>query len=462
MDVAMPGLKCSIAADNMSAILNMSQPQDGVNYAAEDIVAFLRTNGVVEGFLYPEIEKILNEGIYNKDVVVARGTTPIDGVNGYYDFYFDMGQSKKPLIRSDGSVDYQSMNIIHCVEVGDVLCVYHSAVPGRHGVDVKGRELRCKPGKELAPIKGDGFSVDEDGITYRAAVEGRVEYDNLKLYIRDIYEIRGDLDLLTGKVDFRGDVVIHGSVRAGTYIRASKSITVEGNVEAAVLIAEGDIVLKKGMQGGSKAKIISGGNIYAYFLEYTDVSAKGSIEANIILNCKISAGKSINVKGKKGLLVGGTYYAVNMLGATNIGNPAQVRTTCAVGLADDITARNHLLMTKLENSKNGIMDAKKNIIKLSDVRIATEPEEVRKAKINQLERRIKRDERMIEHLEKEIEEIRQTMEYSRGAVVNAEGTIYGGVVVRIDDRETVLEKSYNHVQFKRPSNREDIEMMNLS
>ena len=40
------------------------------------------------------------------------------------------------MIREDGSVDYQSMNMVNSVQEGDVLAKYHPAVDGVPGMDV--------------------------------------------------------------------------------------------------------------------------------------------------------------------------------------------------------------------------------------------------------------------------------------------------------------------------------------
>jgi Predicted polymerase, most proteins contain PALM domain, HD hydrolase domain and Zn-ribbon domain len=77
------------------------------------------------------------------------------------------------------------MSVIQSVSPGDILAIYHPAVPGSSGLDVRNRELRCKPAKELPPIKGSGFEVSFDGNTYKATMEGRVEYDNFKMHIRE-------------------------------------------------------------------------------------------------------------------------------------------------------------------------------------------------------------------------------------------------------------------------------------
>lgn len=443
--------KCVIAEDNMSATLTLDPPCEGTTYVVDDVLVRIHSNGINGGIIHSEVERMVKDQIYNEAVVIARGREPVDGVDGYYDFYFDVGGKKSPTIRPDGSVDYQSMNIVQSVQKGDILAMYHSSVPGVHGYDVKGRELRCKPGKEQKPLTGDGFELCDDGVTYRAVTEGRVEYNDSKLYIRDIYEIRGDLDLLTGRVDFRGDVVIHGNVRSGTFIRASKSITIEGNVEAATLIAEGDIVLKKGMQGGSKAKIVCGGDLYAYFLEYTDVAVKGSIEANIILNCKVSAGKDINVKGKKGLVVGGRYEAAKSLNSTNLGNPAEVRTICNIGLKEETVQKNHKLMTKYEETQKELKSLRQSLEAKAEPGFDYEP----------IKKRIKRNELLCEELSREIEEIRQIMEYSQRATVTASGNVYPGVIIRIDEREMAIERNSTSVKFVRSGSRDEIEMLSL-
>ena len=453
------GWRCQVSEDNSSATIFIDEPAEGEKFSVDDIVAFLRQHGIMGGFIYSAMDDIIRKQIYYKDVVVARSTEPVDGVDGHFDFFFDTGKIKHPNIRSDGSVDYQSMSIIHSIQKGDVLAVYHPAVQGRHGVDIRGREKRCKVAKEIPALKGVGFETitEKDGsVTYKSLVEGRVEYNNNKLFVRDVYELRGDLDLITGRVDFRGDVVIHGNVCAGTVIRASKSITVEGNVEAAVLIAEGDIILKKGMQGGKRAKITCGGTVYAYFLEYTEVTAKGNVEANIILNCKVSAGNSIIVKGKKGYIVGGTYNAPKLISSTNIGNQAMVKTITQVGNSVDQDVRNHLLTTKYESTRKSIESSKQGIESLYDSRINKDPKEVRDAKLGQLRRRLKRDERLLEHIAKELEEIRQAYELCQGAKVVANGVAFQGLCVRIDNKEFVLDKNYERTEFYRPGIQEDI------
>ncbi len=445
----------------MSATVFITPPEEGEKLTVDDITHFLRANGVIAGYVYSEIEKLINEKIYLKDVEVATGKKLIETVPGYYEFLFSIGEVKHPEIRSDGSVDYQSMSVIQSVSPGDVLAIYHPAVPGSSGLDVKNREIRCKVPKELPVLKGSGFEVSFDGNTYTSTMEGRVEYDNFKLHVRDLYELKHDLDLVIGRIDFHGDVIVHGNVRTGTYIRATKSVTVEGSVEGATIIAEGDIVLKKGMQGGGRARLISGGTIYANFIEFTEAKAKGNIEANIILNSTVSAGRSIVVNGRRGSIIGGNNHSVGKVSAAQAGNRVEVKTVVSSGISDEYDKRHHLLAEKAESARASIKKTSAEITQIRDVRITNDPKEVKDAKISQLTRRLKRDERLLEHVEKELEEIENTMNVGMEAAVEIEDTVFPGVTVRIDNKEIKVPNTMQHVRFFRPEGSSEIEVKTL-
>lgn len=458
MPAATDKWKCNIANDNMSATLLITPPGQDETITPEDVAVFLRQKGIVYGLIYSEIEKMIKSGTYYKDVVVATGKDMVEGVNGYYEFMFNVGEIKHPTIRSDGSVDYQSMSVIQSVVPGDVLAVYHPAVPGSHGMDIKGREMRCKPAKDQPEIRGSGFEVSMDGNTYKSTLEGRVEYENFKMHIRDTYELRGDLNLVNGRIDFHGDVVVHGNVCTGTYIRATKSVTVDGSVEGATIIAEGDIVLKKGMQGGGKAKIIGGKNVYANFIEFTDVKAKGNVEANFLLNSKVVAGGNIIVKGKKGAVIGGTAQAVGVLDTTNTGNATEVKTSCCAGINDELNRRHHLLEEKEKSAKTAIAKTKFEIEQIRDVRLSSDPKEVKDAKISRLVRRLKRDERLLKHIEDELAEIEETVNLGTKAKVVVHGVANAGTRIVIDDKDYIVKSPLSGIEFYRPEGSSTIEV----
>ncbi len=450
--------RVKIAEDHMSATLFLTPPAAGESYTVEELADHLRHNGVNNGIIFSALEEMVKENVFHKDVVIAQGTEAVHGINGYYEFFFeqDNKKNKRPLIRSDGSVDYQSMSVIQSVRAGDKLVTYHPAVPGTHGMDVTGREFRAHPAKDLPAIHGTGFETSYDGLTYTATIEGKVEYDNYKLFVRDVYEFKGDLDLIVGKIDFRGDVIVHGNVCSGTMIRASKSITVEGSVEAATLIADGDIVLKKGMQGGKKAKVVSGGSVYANFIEFTEVEAKENVEANIIMNCQVKAGRDVIVSGKRGAMVGGRVYGVGCIQTGFLGNAVGVRTTAAVGRSEEMDRRSHLLKVRCDSTKESLAKTMMELQMFKANVVVSDTEEVRQAKRKQLERRKERDERLLEHVEKELSSINETMKIATEAKISINNTAYASSVIRIDDQEIELKTDETNVEFYRENMMEGI------
>lgn len=455
------GWTITVSEDSMEAVLHMEPPVERNPYTVEEALSYIKMNGVIGGILYSVVEQSVELRQYYKDIVVARGKTPVDGVDGYYEVLFDQGNVKKPTIRSDGSVDYTSMNMIRSVRAGDNLIKYHPSQPGSHGIDVRGRELRCKPGKDLPVIRGTGFTTDFEGTTYIAETDGRVDYKDNKLHVYDEYELRGDLDYLTGKIDFRGDVVVRGNVASGTMIRATKSITIEGTVEGATLISEGDIVLKKGMQGGNKAKIMCGGNLYANFIEFTDVTVKGNLEANIIMNCRVTVGRNIKVAGKRGTIVGGSVYAVGGIQSSILGNVSEAKTIAGTGINDDMEQRNHSLNVKLQVAKDRIKKAKSELASTTDARICVDTPEVKAAKANQIRRYIARDERFIEHVNEELEEIEEKMQIGRDASIYILSKVNPGCTVRVAKKETEIKTTMAGTQFYLPTSSSDIQMKSI-
>ena len=150
----------NISSDGMEAYLRLPVPSLGEPYTEDKILQFLSEKGVCVGIQKEAIKGLLDAGIYERDVRVAVGTKPVDGTDGYYEYEFNSDFSKKPKIREDGTVDYWSMNLIEVVREGQEIAKYHPAVEAKAGVDVKGRPVTGKHGRELPPLKGKGFERD--------------------------------------------------------------------------------------------------------------------------------------------------------------------------------------------------------------------------------------------------------------------------------------------------------------
>ena len=92
-------------------------------------------------------------------------------------------------------------------------------------------------------------------------VDGHVELTDGKVFVSDTFEVLADVDTSTGDINYDGNVHIKGNVRTGFCVRAKGDIIVDGVVEGAELYSDGQIILKRGIQGMNRGLLQAKGNI---------------------------------------------------------------------------------------------------------------------------------------------------------------------------------------------------------
>lgn len=438
------GSYVKISEDDMCAWLYLMPPGAGKeNYTMEELTDFLEKNGVKEGYHHSNLAAMIKKRVYEREIVVAKGQAAIEGNDGYFEYKFDPEQYKTPKVLDNGKVDYTNMSTLQNVHKGDVVAIYHHAKIGQDGYDIKGRPLQARKVREIPPLKGQSVYTEENPDIYLAQKDGKIEFKNGRIDIQNLHEINGDVTLITGKVEFFGDIVINGNVEAGVVIRAGRNIEIKGTVEAVNLFAGGDIILSRGIQGAQRAKISARGNIYADFIEHTVVMAGGNVQANIILNSRISADGNVLLTGKKGAIIGGYTHAMMGISATEIGNEAEVRTVVHAGCEKET-------YLKLQNTKTRESTLLNEMKELSD----QAAEIIRKKKTAGsnysliLEKKSKEIEGRLKTLGVELKETRQELKRleelvakGQGSQIVVSGNIYRGTVVSLAQAQMPVEHS---------------------
>ena len=419
-----------VSDDRMEAWLYLAEPSEtGERYRVDELLEMLRAEGVTTGYLMPRLVAMSKKGVYQREILVAKGKAVVEGKDGFYEYFFTPDEIvAAPTIREDGSVDYSSMSMLQSVKVGDALAEYYPAVGGEDGYDVEGNVLKSSMIKELQPLRG--LSIERRGNIYYAKAAGKIEMKNGNIDIRTVHEISGDVDLSTGRIEFFGDVTISGNVSAGVMIRVGRNLVIEGTVESAELFAGGDIVLKRGIQGNMKGKVRSRGSIYANFLEQCDVNAEFNVEANYILNANVKAGGRIVVSGRHGSIIGGRVAALQGVEAYQLGNPAEVRTIVHSGYEKEIYDRYTRCVERekeLEEKLQDVLERMDELIKRKQFQGAASGNTL--VLLNG-----KKDEyfKQLDEVREEIERCRVRIEKGRGTRINAEGTTYKGVILSIE------------------------------
>ena len=421
-----------MTADSMEAYVMLITPDDGGEYTIESLQKALDDRGVKYGIDEAALTELIDEKKYGVETLVAQGTEPVDGKDGYYDYNFNCNFDKKPLMRPDGTVDYWSVKSIESVVQDQVIAEYHPCVEGMDGKTVTGKPIPAKRGREQLPLKGKGFERRDDN-TYVALMSGKIETQNDRVVILPVHELSGNADLSSGNIDFHGDVVIHGSVESGVIVKASGTITVDGIVEACTLEAGKDIILRSGMLGGNKASVKTKGSITAKFFEFTRIECAGDIRADVLMDCQVQCFGKIIMNGKRGSIIGGLTHGVCGIEVTTLGNDAEKKTVIMAGASPEGYAKLRQLEKTIQELSQGLAQIEEGLRKFEEL------EKARGVSYKDDPRRVTllrikiRDTATLAHSKEEAKQLRNLIESASGACVTVLRGTYPGAVIQIED-----------------------------
>lgn len=439
------GTYLRIDEDEMAAWLYLTPPAEGQTYTKRDLENYLELNGVVKGYHSSNLSAMVKKKVYDREILVARGEETKPGTDGYFEYLFAPEEHVGPKVNEDGSVDYSSMSALQNVHKGDKVAVYHYAVQGVDGYTVVGGQMKADPVRDLPPMRGKGITR-ENGVYY-AQSDGKIEVKEGKIDIQNVHEIMGDVDAIIGKIEFFGDVIINGNVEGGIVIRAGRNIEVHGTTGAASLFAGGDVMLTRGIQGCGK--ISARGNVFAEFIENTTVDAGGLVQANVILNARVSAKDKVISIGKRGAIIGGSVHALKGIEAMTAGNDVELKTALHSGYAPEsfdklLEARRKEAELKEKLSK--LVDTMTEALREKRMRGASTPTNT---EASLLEWNRLKDEYFAEldKVGKEREELETAMEQGRNSYIKIDGNIYRNVVIGINAERMTLERSTSFMKY---------------
>ena len=324
-------IKIVVSQDKMSAFISVHSPEPGYTVKHGDITSALTERKVTHGIDNKEIDRIINDQVYDQDILVARGKQAVNGENGRLEYLFDLNDEIMPKVQPDGRVDYRDMNIVHPAYKGDVLCRAHAPTTGSDGFNVLGGALIAKKGKPVLLPRGRNTRLNETGDALISVIDGQIKRIGNKIDVVQEFEVKNNVDFSTGNIQFPGNVTVKGNVLSGFSIQSGGDVTIFGLVERASVTALGNIVLHGGMTGQGSGSLRAGGDIFAKYVENSFITASGKITAECIMHSNARAGVGIDLIGKKGLLVGGSAKAREYIRAVTIGSQFATLTEIEVG-----------------------------------------------------------------------------------------------------------------------------------
>lgn len=347
-------ISLSLSAEALKCRCKFFPPSNDGKLMDEDAInKELEKHGVKYGIDVEVIKEFVENRDYGKEYVIANGKAPIQGTDGRIEYFFNREQKLTPKEMDDGTVDFKNLDLISHVKKGDVLATLYKETLGESGFNVLGKEIQPKVVKKVKFSYGRNIELSEDGMSLISTVSGHVTVVDNKIFVSNVMEFN-NIDMSTGNIEYDGNVIIKGDIRGGFSIISKGNIDAYGVVENAVLKAEGNIVLRYGIQGGGKGVLKAGGNIIAKFIENSTVEAGGDIQSEAIIHCNASAGGEVNLIGKKGIIVGGIIRATKKVNAKIIGTPMEVDTIIEVGADPTVIDRYHELSKELTKIKKDL------------------------------------------------------------------------------------------------------------
>ena len=359
-------IKVEVSGDALKAYITLNAETselEGPNIIKE-IVAKLNQMGVVYGI---KKDALLNLSS-NTPILIAEGILPEPGLDSENKVY--KLKEIKPEIKEDGNVDHYELNLINMVEKGEWLGEKTDATQGKEGKTVFGSPLKPMPGKNY-PLLYDKKTVKEVKVgnktTLYAINSGAVYFQGDRIGVSNHLEIKENVGVKTGNVDFDGYLTVKGTVEDNFSVASTKDIEIlseygVGNVKE-IKSYDGSIYIKGGIVGKGRTIIRCKKNLYIKYVADADIICDGSVHIGFYsLNSNITA-KEVILDSIKGQIMGGTINAEIRVIAAIMGTASEKKTIISVkgfdrneykNILDDLSRQIDILKAEINKYKQSI------------------------------------------------------------------------------------------------------------
>lgn len=441
-----------VSPDEMKAFITINKPDKfGRVLETEEIVAGLKSKNAFYGIKESVIGESIENELYSLPILVAEGDIPVEGKDADIKYHFKTSTDDiKFATEADGTVDFHKLDIFQSVVVGQVLASKALPTRGKAGKTVTGRVIPARDGRDLKLLPGKNCHISEDGLQIISDINGQVVFKNGRINVEPILEITGDVDLTTGDINFPGNVIIFGNVKDTFKVYSGGNIEVKGNIEKAEVVAEGNIVVRQGIQGKDEARITCGGDIFARFIERANLNVgNDAIITEVLLHSNVDCkGSIICTGGKRSQVAGGTVRALREINAKFLGAEAYTETTLEVGIDPEIEDKLLEANKRREEINKQMPEITKQLNNLS-MMMATGPlPPDKEQQFNDLSIKNMEFREELDSIEEQVTEIHKYLEeLGKDAKISASKITFPGVKVKIKNAILIVKSEYKFVTF---------------
>ena len=393
----------------------------------EMVMDAIATKNIHFGIDLEAVEEAVKTG---HPYTIAKGIPPIPGEDAKIIKKFDLSRRGKPAINEKDQANYKDLSLCVIAKKGQVLAERIPHTKGIPGTNVYGDKVPVKNGKPRPMPQGKNTEVKEENFLI-AASDGQIVERQNKICIDPELEIKGDVGVGTGNIDFNGGVNIGGDVLAGFTVKAVGDITIKGNVFGGDVVGQ-TVYVNGGICGMSRGHVIAREDVHVSFVENADVEASGNIFVyDVALHSNLRAGHTLTVQGGKGIINGGSASAGEEVVANVMGNAAGVVTKINVGVNPLLEKKYKETLKVYTESKNRLESLNKMLNTLGKIDLSLLPQE-KVDKINALVRSQFPLAGTVERTEKELKEMDKELSKMKHGKVRVKDILYPGVRLKIN------------------------------
>jgi hypothetical protein len=182
------------------------------------------------------------------EIVIAQGIPAKPGKDGHVELLFTSNPKTPIVSEEDETVDFRKRYIFTSVEAGEILAIKHPPEPGSSGTSVTGDIIMPSIPCDAILCAGEGAVLTEDGKRVVAARSGRPavssRHNTVKVGVVTELVHTGDVDLSSGNIVFKGDILILGNVTESMLVESCQNIRIKGLVSCAKVQATRSILVE--------------------------------------------------------------------------------------------------------------------------------------------------------------------------------------------------------------------------
>ncbi len=303
--------------------------EDALDYIKE----LLTDNGITYGIADDEsiIKFLGKQNNKTRSFIIAQGQPPKEGRDTVIKYHFDTSYLSAGKISDDGKIDYRDRGEIPHVKEGGLIAEKILHKKGEKGVDICGRTIMPKEVKILNLTRESNVIISENRLKAHSEIEGRPHLTmSGSLAVYDEIQINGDVDFKTGNIEYKGDVIVQGTVQNEFSVKCNNLTALA--VNNATVDAGGDVVIANGI---TDSRINAKGSITSKYIKNSNIKAFGNVVVEKeVYDCKVRT--SSEFISEQGDIISSLVTARQGITSRNIGTDISSPCKLVVGLDDHV------------------------------------------------------------------------------------------------------------------------------